>query len=183
VKAREKKLLENEAYLAAVWVDARFRILLSDREKETAKKELKTMYLRLRRVQSSSASPTNSPEHGAAQQAEPQEGQSSDFDAYLDSLDVMGAVAQPSAPPSEFEVGLQKVEQLGRLKLPNVWDIISRYPEVVQPVARMVSCLPSTQVSVERMFSHLKLVLRDNRARMGADLADAIIFLRTNKCV
>jgi hypothetical protein len=74
------------------------------------------MYLRLRHIQSSSASPTDSPERGAA----PQEVQPSDFDAYLDSLDVMGAVAQPSAPPSEFEVGLQKVEQLGRLKLRSV---------------------------------------------------------------
>ena len=46
-----------------------------------------------------------------------------------------------------------------------------------------MSCLPRTQVSVEGMFSHLKLVLRENRVQMGNELTDAIVFLRTNKSV
>ena len=36
---------------------------------------------------------------------------------------------------------------------------------------------------VERMFFHLNLVLRENRDRMGNELADAIVFERTNKFV
>ena len=72
---------------------------------------------------------------------------------------------------------------MGRIKAENVWGMIDMYPKVVQPIARMVCSLPSTQVSVERLFSHLKLVLRENRANMEADLVDAILFLRTNKCI
>lgn len=113
-----------------------------------------------------------------------------DFEAYLDSLQDSETIASSTSSTasqvtasSDFTAALLEVERLGRQKLPNVWDIIKSYPEIVQPVARVVSCLPSTQVSVERMFSHLKLVLRDNRARMGNDLTEAIVFLRTNKCV
>ena len=72
---------------------------------------------------------------------------------------------------------------MGRIKGDNVWDMIDFYPKLVQPIARIVCSLPSTQVSVERLFSHLKLVLRENRASMEAELVDAILFLRTNKCV
>ena len=67
----------------------------------------------------------------------------------------------------------------------SVWDQIdgSDYPDEVRKVSSFVSALPTTQVTVERMFSQLKLVMRDNRARMGAKLIEALIFLRTNKCV
>jgi len=41
---------------------------------------------------------------------------------------------------------------------------------IVQPVLRTISCLPCTQASVERMFSHLQLVLRENRVRIGSEL-------------
>ena len=39
---------------------------------------------------------------------------------------------------------------------------------------------PSTQVSVERKFLHLRLVVCESRVRMGNDLIKAIVFLRIN---
>ena len=80
----------------------------------------------------------------------------SDFDAYLNSLHSTAA-AEASATASAksdvtaFAEALIDVERLGRLKLPNVWDIISKYPLILQPVLRIISCLPCTQVSVERI--------------------------------
>ena len=115
-------------------------------------------------------------------------GSVSDFDAYLNSSHSTAA-AEASATASAksdltaFAEALVDVERLGRLKLPNVWDTISKYPLVVQPVPRIASCLSSAQVSVERMFSHLKLVLRENRVQMGNELTDAIVFMRTDKSV
>ena len=111
----------------------------------------------------------------------------SDFDEYLNSLHSAAAESSTStaatADINAFSDALTEVERLGRLRQPSVWDIISKYPLIVQPVSQVISCLPSTQVSVERMFSHLKLVLRENRVRMGTELTDAIVFMRTNKSV
>ena len=92
-------------------------------------------------------------------------------------------MASEKSDLTAFAEVLVDVERLGRLKLPNVWDIISKYPLIVQPVSRIGSCLSCTQVSVERMFFHLKLVLRDNRDRMNDELTDAIVFMWTNKSV
>ena len=107
---------------------------------------------------------------------------------YLNSLHSTAAAevsATAFAKPdlAAFAEALVDVERLGRLKLPNALDIISKYPLIVQPVSRIISCLPCAQVSVERMFSHLKLVLRENRVQMGTELTDAIVFMRTNKFV
>jgi len=38
---------------------------------------------------------------------------------------------------------------------------------------------PPTQVSVERLFSGLKIIKSDLRASMKEDIADAVLFLKT----
>ena len=156
---------------------------MSNQEQLRAKSALQSIFLRNQSTSSERASAdaeTNSSKSEAASV--------SDFDAHLNSLHSTAA-AEASATASAksdliaFAEALVDVERLGRLKLPNVWDIISKYPLIVQPVSRIISCLPCMQVSVERMFSHLKLVLRENRVRMGNELTDAIVFMRTNKSV
>ena len=57
----------------------------------------------------------------------------SDFDAYLNSLySTVAAEASETASAksdlTDFAEALVDVERLGRLKLPNVWDIIFKYP-------------------------------------------------------
>ena len=84
---------------------------------------------------------------------------------------------------SAFAEALIDVKRHGRLKLPNVWDIISKYSLIAQLVSRIIRYLPCTQVSIESMFSHLKLVLRENRVRMSNELTDAIVFTWINKSV
>ena len=121
-------------------------------------------------------------------QAEVKQHQVSDFNAYLNSLHSTAA-AEASATSSAksdltaFAEVLVDAERLGRLKLPNVEDIISKYPFIVQSVSRIMSYLPCEQVSVKRMFSDLKLVLCENRVRMDNELIDAIVLMRTNKSV
>ena len=112
----------------------------------------------------------------------PRENPESDFEAYLASL-ANNETAEIAESSNGFKMALNEIERMGRTKGEDVWTMIDKYPKAVQPIARMVSALPTTQVSVERLFSHLKLVLRENRATMGADLADAILFLRTNRCI
>ena len=92
-------------------------------------------------------------------------------------------MASAKSDLTAFAEALVDVELLGRLKLPNVWDIISKYPFIVQPVSRIISHLPCTQVSIEQMFSHLQLVLCENRVQMGNELTNAIVFMQTNKSV
>ena len=148
-----------------------------------AKSGLQSIFLRNRSTSSERSSADAETDSSGSEAASV-----SDFDAHLSSLHSTAA-AESSATASAksdhtaFAEALVDVERLERLKLPNAWNIISKYLLIVQPVSQVISCLPCTQVSVERMFSHLKLVLRENRARMGNELTDVIVFMRTNKSV
>ena len=58
-------------------------------------------------------------------------------------------------------------------------EIIQDYQEIIRDVALTVIAIPPTQVSVERLFSVLKLIKTDLRGSMKEDLVEAMIFLRT----
>jgi hypothetical protein len=55
------------------------------------------------------------------------------------------------------------------------------YPPLLRDVALVLLSLPPTQVSVERIFSMLKLLKSDLRTRLKEDILSTIIFLRANK--
>lgn len=48
-------------------------------------------------------------------------------------------------------------------------------------LAKTVQCVPATQVSVERAFSALKLVLSDLRSNLSAENLEKIMFVKLNK--
>ena len=71
----------------------------------------------------------------------------------------------------------------GRLKAENVWKIIASLDEPLQTTAKILSAMPVTQVSVERLFSPMKFILSDQRSSTKQDLLGAILLLRANRCV
>ena len=72
------------------------------------------------------------------------------------------------------------MKRLGRLKADSVWKIIDTLDEPLLTAAKILSAMPVTQVSVERLFSSMKFILSDHRASMKQELLDAILFLRAN---
>ena len=75
---------------------------------------------------------------------------------------------------------IEKMERLGRLKADSGWKIIDTLNEPLLTTAKILSAMPVTQVSVERLFSSIKFSLSDHQASMKQDLLDAILFLRAN---
>ena len=61
--------------------------------------------------------------------------------------------------------------------------ITEDFPQILKKVALVLFAMPPTQASVERIFSVLKLLKTDLRSRLKADILDAAIFLRCNKCI
>ena len=75
---------------------------------------------------------------------------------------------------------MQIKQQLRRSKLSLRELIEKEYPDQLKPVAALLSAVPPTQVSVERLFSALKLLKSDLRSRVEEDLLNAMLFLRAN---
>ena len=86
----------------------------------------------------------------------------------------------------EITQGIQDLEGLrgnGVIKKKSdVWKAIDEhYPECIKSAARVILAMPPTQVSVEQLFSSLKILKSDRRNRLKADLLDAMLFLRSNR--
>ena len=176
LEKRMQSITQNKVFLAAVWVDSRSRILLNSDQKE--KLELFSVHKRLKKVNNDDEPSFNSDENVDVNNRE-----ASEFESYLNSLAATTKQSPDTPLKILYEAGLEKIKKLGRQKIENVWEGINAHPEFLNPACQIVSALPSTQVSVERMFSQLKLLLRENLCRMKTELADAILFLRMNKCV
>jgi len=54
------------------------------------------------------------------------------------------------------------------------------YPEELKEVALLLCTMPVTQVSVERLFSALKIFKRDQRSRLKEDILNALLLLKAN---
>ena len=59
-------------------------------------------------------------------------------------------------------------------------EAIKEYPDDLQEVARLLATMPVTQVSVERLFSALKLLKSDLRNKLKDDIIGDILLLRAN---
>jgi len=69
---------------------------------------------------------------------------------------------------------------LKKIKLPLPKLIVQEYPKELREVALILAALPPTQVSVERLFSSLKILKSDLKNRVGEKLLNAKLFLRAN---
>jgi hypothetical protein len=59
--------------------------------------------------------------------------------------------------------------------------IDEEYPAELQEVARLLYAKPVTQVSVERLFSALKIFKEDSRSRLKEDILSALLILKANQ--
>ena len=80
----------------------------------------------------------------------------------------------------ELNANIDKMLQRGRLKEEHVWKIVESVDEPLRATAKILSAMPVTQVSVERLFSSMKFILSDKRSSTKQDLLEAILFLRAN---
>ena len=89
----------------------------------------------------------------------------------------------------EINQSLDKFETMERVKHKEAagdppfsalkWWQGQKQRKIYEP-ATILTCLPSTQVSVERLFSSLSYILSDKRGRLTADTLESILFLRVN---
>ncbi|KAM4049182.1 LOW QUALITY PROTEIN: uncharacterized protein ACNLHF_006937, partial [Anomaloglossus baeobatrachus] len=163
MKRREELLLQNNILLAAVYVDPMHRINSQEEQEEFGRP--------------ATSSPSSSTD------------EEFNFEKYLDHKDRAKRSRIEESSPSRntastfqqnFSCALKEIEKFDRSSKITVQQAIPLYPDIVRDVARVVTALPPTQVSVERLFSALKIIRSDLRASMKEDLTEAILFLRTN---
>ncbi|XP_050798424.1 uncharacterized protein LOC127045816 isoform X2 [Gopherus flavomarginatus] len=235
MQKHEEKLFDNIHFLAGVYVDPRYRILLTSREIPKAKEGLLDIARRLEKqnlllhlnsakeveenntqqkesstikfavsecshlseigCSQTSVSTLNLFERPSLRRLQPSWGNgdnssinSSEDDDFEKELDKQERRRRVSAIHNcnealferNFRDDCEAMESIGRLKVKSVFEAIHSYPHRIQAACRIASSMPTTQASVERLFSALKLILNDLRQTMKDDLIAAIIFYRMN---
>ncbi|XP_076057964.1 uncharacterized protein LOC143035181 isoform X2 [Oratosquilla oratoria] len=183
---RESTVLDNDILLAAVYVDPMYRVTLKEDEQVRAKAALFEVAIQLKGLHIDEASTK-------AQAPVISSSNSDDRELMIDKdsenqewskrhkLDTEGEKALVLTKfKLDFSNALREVEKIQCDPKLTVKDAITQYPEIVQDAAQIVTGLPLTQVSVERLFSAIQRIRSDVKAAVKGDLSEAILFLRTN---
>ncbi|XP_073410249.1 uncharacterized protein [Dendrobates tinctorius] len=192
-KRRETPLLENNIFLAAVYVDPSHRILLDDQQLTKGKEALTEVAVRMSGLQEDCQVQEDlGPDSDIAAISSSSSDEEFDFDKYLYDLEQAQHCRKekdftPSPIASRLTIfqqnvslALKEIEKFNRSSKLTVHEAIPLYPEIVRDVAHVVTALPPTQVTVERLCSGLKIIRSDLRSSMKEGLMEAILFLRTN---
>ena len=179
LETREKKLCECGLFLAAVYVDMRYRLLLEEADMWRGEKEFHKVVKREAQIRGQGEDDTV-----ARDEPEERPESSSTEDELEQDLDRMQEVAHKELTMRRQSPSLQedfeKVRLLPRMKTKTAFDAINSFPQQLQSAALALTAMPVTQVSVERLFSALRFIVSDSRASMKQDLVEAILLLRTN---
>ena len=187
---REATLLDNDVLMAAVYVDPKYRVMLTEAQTARAKEALYEVAVRINGVADREDVPTAIQDTASSSSNNEDEEAETSFEKHLDVQEkskrrrVEPAVAERLSAVENFRrdfyTALPEVEIINRESNVTVIEAIPRYPELVRAAASAVTALPCTQVSVERLFSALRFIRSDLRGSMKTDLLEAILFLRTN---
>ena len=67
-------------------------------------------------------------------------------------------------------------------KKSDIYQVVqTKYPKILVDVSLALLALPPTQVSVERLFSALKILMSERRNKLKEDILKAMLFIRINK--
>lgn len=108
------------------------------------------------------------------------------FSEHMDNLAQNEASLQDKTREnsSDMQLELIEYEKLPRLRaekqIMEFWENQEKFP-MLKKIAADILSVPVTEVSVERMFSHLSFILNRYRSTLKADLLEDILFLRLNK--
>ncbi|XP_073841548.1 uncharacterized protein [Musca autumnalis] len=179
LKARTDKLLDNELFNAAVFLDPRIKVCITRDQKQRAKKYIESLYKRINSIEESTAYNTV----GTIPDEIPSRSTSSTAKSFSEYLQIIDPTTYASNfsnlrnLESEFSI----YERQPRLPLNgNVMEYWDSQKNIISGIANIVLAIPSTQVSVERLFSAMKYVLSDQRNRLSAQNLEHILMVKVN---
>ena len=191
---RELSLLNNAAFLAAIYLDPRFQCLLVEPQKDLAKLHLTALWKRITSLQSSDNFQDDSTKQAEEKNLSERQSGNEESSKQKDIIDQILSAADNNRKREREVVDydalrLAEIKQTLRhfnncTRIEKSEDILKwwdKHPhQDMKAIAEVALALPVTQVSVERTFSGLRYILDELRLGMKDDIIDAIMFLRCN---
>lgn len=206
IEARENDILNNKIMLAGWFLGQKLKFTMSPNQVEEAKSVIKMVVMKKFKLVHPEE---NDKESEVA--ADPEEDLQSEienltpvektiFDAMAKAKNLFTSrSSQTSVDPSQQQDPSELLRSLEKefysyeeniltdQKIPFKPDSLSYWKEkitafpILANAALDIISAPMTEVTVERLFSHLNFILTDRRNRIKADIIEDILFLRLNK--
>ncbi|XP_065323065.1 uncharacterized protein LOC135930212 [Gordionus sp. m RMFG-2023] len=179
LKNREERFIKNEILLAAIYLDPRYKVLLSDDDKICAKKHLVNLWRRIKSL----TTPILSDDISSDEVIE----QEDDLEKLIQLKERQEKIFKRGPTIAEKSIGtiITGFSDYKRLdKKENIlhfWESAKLEHPELYILSKILFAVPATQVSVERSFSHLKFILSPHRSRMSEQLLEDIMLIRLNK--
>lgn len=192
MEIREKILFESKAFVAAIYMDPRVNFLLTTDQQEMAENMLINTWMRWRKLNKDVNKSTETslniqpPTTSSSTQPQNEGGKLEDFlnQSYDDRL--RGDPSYGCALDNIDMKSLLKDFFNKQVRLPaseNIlifWETKKNILPQLYTLSNIVLAAPSTQVSVERLFSSLNYVFNKLRTKLKSDLIEDILFIRNN---
>lgn len=187
INERETVIVKNKIVLAGWYLDKNLNVLMSPEQLGEAKAVV-------RMISKKKTSFLNDPniiqqEDTVEPSFETDESDSETFDKFLKAKgkENTGNVSFTKKKQSLSELDKEMAEY-DKMTVPRkrpsliLWwnELTEEYPHLSNVALDIISA-PVTEVTVERLFSHLKIILSKHRSRLVGDLLEDILFLRLNK--
>nr|XP_029718201.1 uncharacterized protein LOC115260971 [Aedes albopictus] len=177
MKHRQRALFENKKFLAAIYMDPRLNYagteFLSEEEKDMAIEHLLEIWERIKeQVKEQAGNPITLPSTSTAP-----------------TTRVEAMLTAKCASSNERKQSIRK--KLKQLSLGQrvcstqdvlqYWESIKKSEPELHALAQIALAVPCTQVSVERSFSALGLILTDRRTKLTDENLSNVLFVKLNK--
>lgn len=187
IVSRESTLLQSECIVAALFLDPRFSVYLSNEQRAKAIEHLSALYTKTDQIKGHSVGPNFDAADGnsSGEESSSEIGCSDPLEQLLQHKEKGTRGISPADPVTNIKELLRNFSKHPRL--PSDTDILMfwetkkiSHPELYQ-LATTVMAVPMTQVSVERSFSHLRFILDVLRSRLSEKEIKELLFVRLNK--
>lgn len=102
-----------------------------------------------------------------------------DFAEFIEKLHCASNVQTPSC--TDLQIEMTRYEKNDRIPIDgNVLEFWASSNSKLAAIAMVVLAIPSTQVTVERLFSSLKYIFSEQRNRLSPLVLESILLIRAN---
>ena len=196
IEQRETQLLDNKTLLAALYLDPRFHCTMPINKRDSVITHLKYIFNHMQHLLPSSNESLPSSSINAStststctyvSDSEPTPSTSNEITSIMDNY-LLGLIGDNMAT-NYNQNRLNAYKEIENYKPPlmtvttnilDYWLVKEHEFPVLSQLAKIVHATPATEVSVERCFSSLKLLLTEQRNRLQSDTIENILLVKYN---
>lgn len=194
IDKRQKKVMDNTIVLAAWYLDNHINVMLDGEQKEKARQVIAMVSIKMKSllnipdIGNGEVTESLTPEtQTCTEEMSPLERSLAAAAAVAASTKVSTSIQTPSQRRSALELEMKLFDSLPRstkrINAIQWWQDHSETFPLLEGIALVILAVPVTEVSVERLFSHLNFVIGKHRSSLSGTLLEDILFLRFNNIV